>query len=32
MIGWLIFGLVIYYSYSIRHSKVQKAEAAQSAE
>jgi APA family basic amino acid/polyamine antiporter len=24
MIGWLLFGLVIYFSYSIRHSKVQK--------
>jgi APA family basic amino acid/polyamine antiporter len=23
MIGWLLFGLVIYFSYSIRHSKVQ---------
>lgn len=23
MIGWLIFGLVIYFSYSIKHSKVQ---------
>ena len=24
MIGWLLFGLVIYFSYSIKHSKVQK--------
>jgi APA family basic amino acid/polyamine antiporter len=24
MIGWLIFGLVIYFTYSIKHSKVQK--------
>jgi basic amino acid/polyamine antiporter, APA family len=24
MIAWLLFGLVIYFSYSIRHSKVQK--------
>ena len=24
MIGWLLFGLIIYFSYSIRHSKVQK--------
>ncbi|MGB6694520.1 MAG: amino acid permease C-terminal domain-containing protein, partial [Terracidiphilus sp.] len=31
MIGWLIFGLLIYFGYSIKHSKVQamaKAEAA----
>jgi APA family basic amino acid/polyamine antiporter len=24
MIGWLIFGLIIYFGYSVRHSKVQK--------
>ena len=24
MIGWLLFGLVIYFTYSIKHSKVQK--------
>jgi APA family basic amino acid/polyamine antiporter len=24
LIGWLIFGLIIYFSYSVRHSKVQK--------
>jgi len=23
MIGWLLFGLVIYFTYSIRHSRVQ---------
>jgi hypothetical protein len=26
MIGWLIFGLIIYFTYSIKHSKVQKLE------
>jgi len=24
MIGWLLFGLIIYFTYSIKHSKVQK--------
>ena len=24
MIGWLIFGLIIYFTYSVKHSKVQK--------
>jgi APA family basic amino acid/polyamine antiporter len=24
MIGWLLIGLVIYFSYSLKHSKVQK--------
>jgi APA family basic amino acid/polyamine antiporter len=24
MIGWLILGLVIYFGYSLKHSKVQK--------
>jgi APA family basic amino acid/polyamine antiporter len=24
MIGWLLFGLIIYFGYSIKHSKVQK--------
>jgi APA family basic amino acid/polyamine antiporter len=24
MIGWLIFGLVIYFGYAVKHSKVQK--------
>ena len=24
MIGWLLIGLVIYFSYSVKHSKVQK--------
>jgi APA family basic amino acid/polyamine antiporter len=24
MIGWLLVGLIIYFTYSIRHSKVQK--------
>jgi APA family basic amino acid/polyamine antiporter len=29
MISWLIFGLVIYFAYSIKHSKVQKLPVAQ---
>jgi basic amino acid/polyamine antiporter, APA family len=29
MIGWLIFGLIIYFGYSVRHSKVQKMAKAQ---
>jgi len=24
MIGWLLFGLLIYFTYSVKHSKVQK--------
>jgi hypothetical protein len=24
MIGWLLFGLIIYFTYSVKHSKVQK--------
>jgi APA family basic amino acid/polyamine antiporter len=24
MIGWLLIGLVIYFTYSLKHSKVQK--------
>jgi len=24
MIGWLLLGLVIYFTYSVKHSKVQK--------
>jgi hypothetical protein len=23
MIGWLLFGLIIYFGYSLKHSKVQ---------
>ncbi len=32
MIGWLIFGLIIYFSYSVKHSKVQKLAKAQAAD
>jgi len=32
MIGWLIFGLLIYFGYSIKHSKVQKLAKAQVAD
>ena len=32
MIGWLIFGLIIYFGYSVRHSKVQKLAEAQVAD
>jgi len=32
MIGWLIFGLIIYFGYSVRHSKVQKLAKAQVAD
>jgi basic amino acid/polyamine antiporter, APA family len=32
MIGWLIFGLLIYFTYSIKHSKVQKLAKAASAD
>jgi APA family basic amino acid/polyamine antiporter len=28
MVGWLLIGLAIYFSYSIKHSKVQKLEKA----
>ncbi len=30
MIGWLIFGLIIYFTYSVKHSKVQQLKDAQS--
>jgi APA family basic amino acid/polyamine antiporter len=29
MVGWLLFGLLIYFGYSIKHSKVQKLPVAQ---
>ena len=32
MIGWLIFGLIIYFTYSVRHSKVQQLKDAQLAD
>jgi len=32
MIGWLILGLIIYFAYSVRHSKVQKLAKAQVAD
>ncbi len=32
MIGWLIFGLIIYFGYSVKHSKVQKLRNAQVAD
>jgi len=32
MIGWLLVGLVIYFSYSLKHSKVQKLEKVQAAD
>jgi APA family basic amino acid/polyamine antiporter len=32
MIGWLIFGLIIYFGYSMGHSKVQKLAKAQVAD
>jgi APA family basic amino acid/polyamine antiporter len=32
MIGWLIFGLIIYFGYSVKHSKVQKMANAQAAD
>jgi len=32
MIGWLIFGLIIYFGYSVGHSKVQKLAKAQVAD
>jgi len=32
MIGWLIFGLIIYFTYSRKHSKVQQMKSAQAAD
>jgi APA family basic amino acid/polyamine antiporter len=25
VVGWLVFGLLIYFTYSVKHSKVQRA-------
>jgi APA family basic amino acid/polyamine antiporter len=25
VVGWLLFGLIVYFTYSVRHSKVQQA-------
>jgi APA family basic amino acid/polyamine antiporter len=32
MIGWLILGLLIYFTYSVKHSKVQKLAKAEAAD
>ena len=32
MIGWLMFGLIIYFTYSVKHSKVQKLAKAEAAD
>jgi len=32
MIGWLLFGLIIYFAYSVKHSKVQKLAKAEAAD
>jgi APA family basic amino acid/polyamine antiporter len=32
MIGWLILGLIIYFTYSIKHSKVQQIKNAEAAD
>ena len=32
MIGWLILGLIIYFTYSVKHSKVQQLKNAQAAD
>jgi APA family basic amino acid/polyamine antiporter len=31
VVGWLLVGLVIYFTYSVKHSKVQKLSAAEQA-